>query len=97
MVVHVHPVLCHAQVGLFVQITEERDGVFLYKRHHKYLIAGRVEITHVSDQSIPPVEGALVVDDRLGGIRTRDKRSRRRLLPLHQDDEIVEYQHVRTL
>ena len=97
MVTHVHPILCHAQVGLFVQITEERDGLFLYKRHHKYLIASGVEITHVSDQSIPLVEGALAIDDRLGGIGTQDKRSQRRLPPLHQNDERVKYQPVKTV
>ena len=85
-----------AKIGLFIQITEEMDGVFLYKRHHKYPIPSGVEIVHVSDQSIPLVKRALAVDDRLGGIGTRDKRSRRRLLPLHQDDERVEYQPVKT-
>ena len=97
MVAHVHSVICHVQVGLFVQITEERDGVFLYKHHHTYPIAGGVEIAHISDQSIPQVEGALAVNDRLGGIGNWDKRSRRRLLPLHQDDERVEYQLFKTL
>ena len=56
-----------------------------------------VKITHVSDQSIPLVKGAPAVDDRLGGIGTRDRRGQRRLLPLHRDDERVEHQTTRAL
>ena len=63
MVVHVHPILSHEQVGLFVQIIGEGDGVFLYKHHHWYPMAGRVEVIHVSDRSIPLVEGDPTVDD----------------------------------
>ena len=46
-------------------------------------MADEVEITHVTDRSIPLVEGAPVVDDRLGNIGTQNKCGRRRLLPLH--------------
>ena len=76
MVGHVHPVLSHAQVGLFVQVTGEGYRIFLYECHHWYLMADRVEITHVSDRSIPLVKGTLVVDDRLGGIETQDRHNR---------------------
>ena len=86
MVAHMNSVLIHIQVGLFVQITREGDGVLLYKCHHWYSMADGVEVMHVCDRSIPLVEGTPAVDDRLGGIGTRDKRGRRRLLPLHLDD-----------
>ena len=86
MVTHVHSILRHVQVRLFVQITREGDGVLLYKRHHWYPMVGEVEVAHVSDRSIPMVERAPMIDDLLTGIGTRDRRDRRRLLPLHQDD-----------
>ena len=69
MVAHVHSILDHLQVGMFVQIIGEG-----------------VEVAHVSDRSILVVEGALAIDDRLGGIGTRDRHARQRLLPLHWDD-----------
>ena len=40
-----------------------------------FSMADGVEVMHVCDRSIPLVEGTLVVDDRPGGIGTRDKRS----------------------
>ena len=48
-------------------------------------MAGGVKVTHVSDRSIPLVEGAPTVDDRLGGIGAGIS-ARRKLLPLHRDD-----------
>ena len=74
MVAHVHFILNHTQVGLFIQIIGEGDIVLLCKRHHWYPMADGVEVAHVSDKSIPLIEGNLAVDDRLGGIKTQDRR-----------------------
>ena len=52
---------------------------------------------HVSNKSIPLVEGAPAIDDRLGGIGTQDKRAYQRLLPFPRDDKRVEHQPARTL
>ena len=87
MVVHVHSILDQVLVGIIVQIVGEGDRVLFRKCHHRYAMAGGVKVAHINDRSIPLVEGASTVDDRLGGIRTWDKLSRRRLLPLHRDDE----------
>ena len=87
MVAHVHSILGHALVGLIVQIAGEGNGVLFLKRHHRYAMDGGVKVAHVSNRSIPLVEGAPMVDDRLGGIRTQYRRARRRLLPLHWDGQ----------
>ena len=49
-------------------------------------MADRIKVVHVSNISIPLVEGAPAIDDRLGGIETQDRRARRKLLPRHRDN-----------
>ena len=60
-------------------------------------MADGVKIAHVRDRSIPLVEGAPAVGDRLGVLGTQDMFTQRRLLLLHRDDRLVEHQPARTL
>ena len=50
------------------------------------MMAGGVKVTDVSNKSIPLVEGAQAIDDQWGDIKTQDRRTCPRLLPLHRDD-----------
>ena len=59
-------------------------------------MAGGIEVEHVSDISVPLIEGAPAVDDRLGSIRTRDRSARRWLLLLYRDDGCADHQLVNT-
>ena len=63
MVAKVHSIFSHALVGLFIQIIEEGDGVLFRKCNHWYAKAGGVEVAHISNKSIPLVEGVPSVDN----------------------------------
>ena len=63
MIAKVHSVFSHALIEIFIKIVGERDGVLFRKCHHRYAKAGEVEVTHISDRSVPLVEGIPVVDN----------------------------------
>ena len=63
MVANIHPVFNHTLVGLCIQIAEEMDGILFRKSHHLYPKVGGVEFAHISDKSVPLIEGVLTVNN----------------------------------
>ena len=63
MIAKVHSIFSHELVGLFIQIAGEGNGVLFRKCHHLYAKAGGVEVSHISDRSVPLVEGIPAVDN----------------------------------
>ena len=63
MVANIHPIFSHTLVGFFIHIAREGNGILFRKSHHRYSKVGEVEFVHVSDISVPLVEGVPVVNN----------------------------------
>ena len=63
MVMDIHSIFSHKLVEFFIHIAGEGNGVLFIKSHHRYSKVGGVEFMHVSDRSVPLVEGVLAVNN----------------------------------
>ena len=83
MVTNVHPIFSYPLKGPFFHQPREGDRVLLRTSHHQHSEKSRVEITHVLKGGVPLVEGSPMVDNRLGGLWTRDLCVHRWTVQLH--------------
>ena len=50
-------------VGFSIHIVGEGNGILFKKSHHRYSKVGGVEFVHISDKSVPLIEGVPTVDN----------------------------------
>ena len=92
-----HPVFGHVLEGLPIQVAGKRDGILLSMSHRRHLKKSGIKVTHVRDQRLPLVEGALMVDDFPGALWARSHCVRRMMDSLMRGNVRAQKQLVRHL